>query len=87
MARMIRYLFPRWTLLLAVLFLSVVSNHKQVGVVWAAEDAADEVTNVEFEVQLSPGVTDKFTIEVHSAWAPIGAARFLELVDNGEGFW
>jgi len=54
--------------------------------VWAAEDA-DEVTNVEFEVQLGPGVTDKFTIEVHSAWAPNGAARFLELVDNGETFW
>lgn len=50
-----------------------------------------DVTLVEFEIQLSPGKSGKFILEIHPEWAPLGAARFLELVDgDGKGndnFW
>lgn len=42
---------------------------------------------VKFDVQLAPGEAGTFAIEVHPSWAPLGAARFLELVDLGESFW
>ncbi|MBI5094347.1 MAG: peptidylprolyl isomerase [Candidatus Hydrogenedentes bacterium] len=38
----------------------------------------DEVFNVEFECS-----NGTFTIECHGAWAPLGAARFKELVEAG----
>jgi len=41
---------------------------------------------IEFEVQLKSGVSSTFVLEVHPDWAPIGAERFLELVDT-DGFW
>lgn len=41
---------------------------------------------VEFEVQLKTGVSGTFVLEVHPDWAPLGAERFLELVD-ADGFW
>lgn len=71
--------FIRWALVAVVLLLSF---HEEVS---AAEETA--TTTIEFEVQLAKGKTDKFQIEVHPDWAPIGAARFLELVDEGESFW
>jgi len=42
---------------------------------------------VEFEVQLTFESKGTFTLEVHPEWAPLGAKRFLELVDDTEGFW
>lgn len=44
-------------------------------------------TFVEFEVQLATGKTGKFVFEVHPEWAPLGAKRFMELVDEGDTFW
>ncbi|CAB9516707.1 PPIases accelerate the folding of proteins. It catalyzes the cis-trans isomerization of proline imidic peptide bonds in oligopeptides (By similarity) [Seminavis robusta] len=52
-----------------------------------ADEAAPKVTRVEFEVNLAPGKEDTFVVEVHPEWAPLGAARFLELVDEGDKFW
>ena len=37
---------------------------------------------VEFTVNLEPGKTGQFVVEVNDAWAPLGAARFRELVDQ-----
>jgi len=37
--------------------------------------------SVEFTVNLSPGNVDKFVLEVHPDWAPLGAARFRELIE------
>ena len=65
--------------------------------VWASTEQAktseggetktsNDVVPVDFEVQLSNGVSGSFTIEVHPEWAPLGAERFLELVDT-PGFW
>jgi len=60
---------------------------------------ADEVTLVKFEIQIGPSKSGSFIMEVHSDWAPIGAKRFLDLVDgigptgnrqpeySGETFW
>lgn len=51
-------------------------------------DKSDTVVRVEFEVQLKPKTTATFIVEVHPSWAPLGAARFLEMVDDhGDGFW
>jgi len=36
---------------------------------------------IQFNVQLDDATTDAFVVEVHKDWAPLGAARFLELVD------
>eukprot|EP00658_Telonema_sp_P-2_P085493 TRINITY_DN9758_c0_g1_i6.p2 TRINITY_DN9758_c0_g1~~TRINITY_DN9758_c0_g1_i6.p2 ORF type:complete len:189 (-),score=52.83 TRINITY_DN9758_c0_g1_i6:176-742(-) len=36
----------------------------------------------EFTVNLAPGQIDKFVMEVHPEWAPLGAARFEELIDS-----
>jgi len=41
------------------------------------------VQYVKFNVQMDDSTTDSFVVEVHPEWAPIGAARFLELVDDG----
>jgi len=41
---------------------------------------------VKFDVQLaSGGVVGDFVIEVHPEWAPLGAARFRELIDAEDG--
>ena len=45
--------------------------------------AAGGVTTVRFEVQLSADKTGSFDVEVNPEWAPLGAERFLTLVDNG----
>jgi peptidyl-prolyl cis-trans isomerase A (cyclophilin A) len=37
---------------------------------------------VKFTVQLDADTIDSFIVEVHNDWAPLGAARFLELVDT-----
>eukprot|EP00009_Paramoeba_aestuarina_P007717 CAMPEP_0201507142 /NCGR_PEP_ID=MMETSP0161_2-20130828/901_1 /ASSEMBLY_ACC=CAM_ASM_000251 /TAXON_ID=180227 /ORGANISM="Neoparamoeba aestuarina, Strain SoJaBio B1-5/56/2" /LENGTH=204 /DNA_ID=CAMNT_0047901427 /DNA_START=49 /DNA_END=660 /DNA_ORIENTATION=- len=47
---------------------------------------AAEPVRVEFEVQLAPKKTGTFIVDVHPDWAPLGAERFLELVDT-QGFW
>jgi peptidyl-prolyl cis-trans isomerase A (cyclophilin A) len=53
-----------------------------------SEKSDTDVVRVEFEVQLKPKSTATFVVEVHPSWAPLGAARFLELVDDhGDGFW
>uniref|UniRef100_A0A7S0RCN0 Peptidyl-prolyl cis-trans isomerase n=1 Tax=Pyramimonas obovata TaxID=1411642 RepID=A0A7S0RCN0_9CHLO len=44
--------------------------------------AAEDVFKVSFEIVLSPGNYGTFTVEVHPEWAPIGAARFKELVED-----
>ena len=56
-------------------------------VVGVLGDEASTTTRVEVEVNLAPGNVNKFVIEVHPEWAPLGAARFLELVDEGDKFW
>uniref|UniRef100_A0A7S4K3U0 Peptidyl-prolyl cis-trans isomerase n=1 Tax=Odontella aurita TaxID=265563 RepID=A0A7S4K3U0_9STRA len=55
----------------------------------AAESDEDPTVKVEFDVQLASGEesTGKFIVEVHPSWAPLGAERFLELVDSGDDFW
>ena len=35
---------------------------------------------VEFEVELSKGTVDTFTVEVYPKWAPLGAVRFKEII-------
>ncbi len=46
--------------------------------------AADDATVlVDFEVNFGAGKKGTISIEVHPDWAPLGAARFLELVDSG----
>lgn len=64
----------------------------------AADDDQD-VVFVKFEIQLAPSNSGSFTLAVHPAWAPLGAERFLDLVDgngprgepdseiSGEAFW
>jgi len=48
-----------------------------------AEEGSGGVFNVEFEVQLTADKTDKFVIEVHPEWAPLGAEQFKKLVTDG----
>jgi cyclophilin family peptidyl-prolyl cis-trans isomerase len=47
---------------------------------------SEDPFNVEFSVNLAPGKVDSFVITVHPEWAPLGAARFKELVDNSDFF-
>ena len=42
---------------------------------------------VEFDIQLSAKTTGTVVSEVHPSWASIGAARFNELVTEGDTFW
>merc|ERR1712166_1262531 len=44
---------------------------------------ADSSWLAEFTVNLSPGKLGTFVVQVHPEWAPLGAARFEELVDAG----
>merc|ERR1711907_701886 len=37
---------------------------------------------VEFNVNLEPGKQGKFVVEVFPGWAPLGAARFRDLVES-----
>ena len=46
----------------------------------SAEKTSDKTFRVRFDVQTTAG-TQNFTVLVHEDWAPIGAARFRELVD------
>ena len=42
------------------------------------------MTEVEFTIVLDPtqpGATSTFTVVVNSEWAPLGAKRFLDLID------
>jgi len=48
----------------------------------AAVVFADEAWKAEFTVNLSPGSKGTFVMEVHPDWAPLGAARFKELIDS-----
>jgi hypothetical protein len=41
------------------------------------------ISQVEFEVVLSENVTSTFVVEVVPRWAPRGADRFRQLVENG----
>eukprot|EP00591_Stephanopyxis_turris_P006870 CAMPEP_0195519244 /NCGR_PEP_ID=MMETSP0794_2-20130614/14537_1 /TAXON_ID=515487 /ORGANISM="Stephanopyxis turris, Strain CCMP 815" /LENGTH=209 /DNA_ID=CAMNT_0040648367 /DNA_START=70 /DNA_END=699 /DNA_ORIENTATION=+ len=63
------------SLILFIAFLSVLST-----------TFADESVKFKFEVQLGSGSSGTFVVGVHPDWAPIGAARFVELVDT-QGFW
>lgn len=83
-------------------FLSVV-----LATILLLEVAADDQSNgdntngalVQFDVQLGPSKTGSFFMEVHPDWAPLGAERFLNLVDgngptgepvpdiSGDAFW
>ena len=60
------------------------------GVVFpAAANAAgvgEGAVMVEFDITLAPGQVGTFVIEVHPEWSPLGAERFLELIDT-DGFW
>lgn len=48
----------------------------------ASSVVAEDVFEVTFEVVLGPGNYGSFTVEVHPEWAPLGAARFKELVED-----
>jgi peptidyl-prolyl cis-trans isomerase A (cyclophilin A) len=75
----------------AVLYLFVV-----VTVALAAEP---DTVLVQVDVQLAPGKEGSFVLEIHPSWAPLGAERFLNLVDgngingspapdiSGDAFW
>jgi hypothetical protein len=75
-----KYSVMRWMHLAAVLVFASLPKA-------LAVDAGAAPIRVEFEVTLSPGNVDSFSIDVHPEWAPLGAARFLELVDLGPTFW
>ena len=47
-------------------------------------EPTERIDYVRFDVQLDDTTTDFFIVEVHPEWAPIGARRFLELVELGE---
>ena len=48
----------------------------------AAQTAPDAI--VDFEVQLAPGAAlETFSVNIYRKWAPLGASRFLKLVDDG----
>jgi len=36
----------------------------------------------EFTVNIAPGQTGKIVLEIHPEWAPLGAARFEEMIDQ-----
>ena len=67
--------------------------------IFAAALAAEDTVLVEVDVQLAPGKDGSFVLEIHPSWAPLGAERFLNLVDgngingnpapdiSGEAFW
>ena len=50
---------------------------------FATAAAASDSYQVEFEVALPKGVTETFTVEVYPEWAPLGAARFHEIIEGG----
>ncbi len=43
-------------------------------------DAHNTTLTVAFNVQLSEGVLETFTVRIHPEWAPLGAARFQQLI-------
>jgi len=49
---------------------------------FVAATYASDSYQVEFDVTLSKGVTGAFTVEVYPEWAPLGAARFKEIVES-----
>jgi len=67
--------------------------------IFAAASADEDTVLVKVDVQLAPGKENSFVLEVHPSWAPLGAERFLNLVDgngingkpapdiSGDAFW
>ena len=53
----------------------------QVPAAQAASDAEKPFT-VEFDVTLAPKENSKFRVRIEPSWAPLGAARFREIVDK-----
>ena len=47
----------------------------------AGDDAAPEVFVVEITVETAGVPDEAFSLEIHPEWAPLGASRFLELVE------
>ena len=47
----------------------------------ASAGADQEPYQVEFEISVSKGVPGKFVVEVYPEWAPLGAARFAEIIE------
>jgi len=43
--------------------------------------SGEDSYRVKFDVTLKPKTTGTFVVEVHPDWAPLGAARFKELID------
>ena len=71
-------------LVLLVVLTSPMSVARAQGDNSTTSDVSDDnnIHYVTFNVQLDANTTDSFTVEVHNDWAPLGAARFLELVDT-----
>ena len=46
--------------------------------------AVEKPYRVTFDVQLGSGQKGEFEVEVHPEWAPLGAARFKEMIDEPE---
>eukprot|EP01059_Diplonema_ambulator_P004826 TRINITY_DN1456_c0_g1_i1.p2 TRINITY_DN1456_c0_g1~~TRINITY_DN1456_c0_g1_i1.p2 ORF type:complete len:197 (+),score=83.62 TRINITY_DN1456_c0_g1_i1:44-634(+) len=44
--------------------------------------SADEAFKVKFDVQLDDNTEGAFVVEVHPEWAPLGAARFKEIIEQ-----
>ena len=44
--------------------------------------AVEKPYRVTFDVQLGSGQKGEFEVEVHPEWAPLGAARFKEMIDD-----
>merc|ERR1719291_25697 len=81
-------------------FLKFVSfSYLALAFVLASGDSNTDTVLIKFNVQLAPGNEGSFVVEVHPSWAPLGAERFLNLVDgngidgrpapqiSGDTFW
>ena len=48
--------------------------------------AADDTYRVKFDVTVAPKTYGEIILEVHPEWAPLGAARFREMLDDPKFF-